>query len=182
VTEHGVPPGSGPEPSPTERRGLWDRLYGALTLDAAVFDEVEHDPDAMWQAVGVVALGGVAEAIGFPVGLGALPSGFIGWLVSAAVIWIIGVKILEHTSDFPELLRTLGFASAPKVLLVFGAILGPLSTLLWLFVLFLVAVAFIVAVRQALDVPTSRALSICVAAAVLNLIPSLFIGGAAWLI
>lgn len=169
-------------PFSSERRGFWERFYGALTLDAAVFDEVEHDPESMWQAAAVVALGAVAESIGYPVGAGGLVSGFVGWGVATAVIWIIGVKILEHTSDFAELLRTLGFASAPKVLLVFGAILGPFSGLLWLFVLFVVVVAFVIAVRQALDVPTNRALSICVVAAILNLIPSLFIGGAAWLI
>lgn len=170
-----------PEPGSSGGRGFWERLYGALTLDAQVFDEVEHDSEALWQAAAVVGLGAVAEGIGFPVRAGALVSGYVGWLVSVAVIWVVGVRILEHRSDFQELLRTIGFASAPKVLLALGIILGPLRSLLWLFVLFLIVVAFVVAVRQALDVRTERAVAICLVAAVLNLIPSLFLGGGAWL-
>jgi hypothetical protein len=174
-------PLSAPEPAEGEVRTFWERLYGALTLDAQVFEEVERDRDAMWQAAAVVGLAAVAEGIGFPVRALGLVSGFLGWLVSTAVIWVIGVRILEHRSNFQELLRTIGFASAPKVLLVLGLLLGPLRPLLLLFVLFLVVVAFVVAVRQALDVPTGRAVAICVVAAVLNLIPSLILGRGAWM-
>jgi hypothetical protein len=175
--------GSLPGAAQPGSRTFWERLYGALTLDATVFEEVEHDArDGLVQACGVVALASVARGIGYDSFLPSLLGGFIGWLFATAVIWIIGVKVLEHTSDYRELLRTVGFATAPRVLLVFGLILpGPLRALLSLFVLFLTVVNFVLAVRQALDVETGRAVFICAVGAIVNLIPSLILGGLAWL-
>ncbi len=43
-----------------QRRTFWERFYGALTLDATVFDEIEHDPKGVGQAAGVVAIVAVA--------------------------------------------------------------------------------------------------------------------------
>lgn len=168
---------------PKSERTFWERLWGALTLDASVFEEVEHDTrSGLAQACGVIALASVARGIGYGSIPGSVVGGFIGWLFATAVIWIIGVKILEHTSDYRELLRTVGFATAPRMLLVFGVILpGPLLGLLGLFVLFLTVVNFVLAVRQALDVETGRAVFICAVGAVANLIPSLVFGGLAWL-
>ena len=168
-------------PGAQGERTFWERVWGALTLDATVFNEVEHDREAIGQAAGLVALTAVAEVIGLGFSLGVAFSAFIGWIVSAAAVWIVGVKILEHNADFQELLRTIGFATAPRLALVLGIVLGPLRAVLWAFVLFLVAVAFVVAVRQALNIPTGRAVFVCAVAAILNLIPSLFLGGAAWL-
>jgi glycerol uptake facilitator-like aquaporin len=173
---------TGTEIHPKDPRGFWDRVYGALTLDATVFEEVERDTNAITQAAAVVLLASVARGLG----LGNLPysiiAGFVGWFVATAVVWIVGVKILEHTSDYQELLRTLGFATAPRVFLVLGILpIGPLRSLLWLFVLFLLVVAFVVAVRQALNIGTDRAVFICLVAALLNVIPSLLLGGMAWL-
>ena len=167
---------------PSGPRDFWDRVYGALTLDATVFEEVEHDPSAMTQAAVVVLIASVARGVGF----GNLPAsilgGFIGWFVATAVVWVVGIKILEHTSDFRELLRTIGFATAPRVLLLLGVLpIGPLRVVLGLFVLVLVVVSFVVAVRQALDVQTDRAVFVCIVAAVLNVVPSLLLGGMAWL-
>jgi hypothetical protein len=172
VAENDVEPG----------RSFQERLYGALTLDATVFAEVEHDAGALAQAAGVVAIAAVARGLGFGDLFYSLLAGFVGWFVAAAAVWIIGVKILEHPSDYGALLRTLGFATAPRLLLVLGILpLGPLRGLLWLFVLFLLVVAFVVAVRQALDVKTDRAVFVCLVAAVLNVVPSLLLGKMAWL-
>jgi hypothetical protein len=163
-------------------RGFWERLYGALTLDAAVFQEVERDTASIVQAAGVVALAAVARGLGFGDLLYSLVAGFVGWVVAAAAVWIIGVKVLEHSSDYPEILRTLGFATAPRILLILGILpIGPLRVLLWLFVLFLLVIAFVVAVRQALNVKTDRAVFVCLVAALLNVLPSLLLGKMAWL-
>jgi hypothetical protein len=170
------------ETDPCRQRRFWERLYGALTLDPNVYEEVEHDTEAMAQAAGVVALAAVARGLGFGDIPYSLVAGFVGWVVAAAAVWIIGVKILEHSSDYPELLRTLGFATAPRVLLVLGVLpIGPLRPLLWLFVTFLLVVAFVVAVRQALDVRTDRAVFVCLVAASLNVLPTLLLGKMAWL-
>jgi hypothetical protein len=165
-----------------DRRSFWDRVYGALTLDATVFREVEHDEDALAQAAVVVLLASVARGLGLGNLSYSIIAGFIAWFVAAAVVWIVGVKILEHTSDYKELLRTLGFAAAPRIALILGILpIGPLRGLLWLFVLFLIVVTFVLAVRQALNIPTDRAVFVCIVAAVLNVVPSLLLGGMAWL-
>ncbi len=158
---------------PAEPRSFGDRLLGAVKLDPNVFEEVEHDLDAVGQAAGVVALAGIAQGLGaiHVSGLGAVFAGlfasFAAWIIATAIVWAVGVKIFEHSSDFAELLRTLGFAWAPQILLVLGVIpLGPLGGLLWLGVLVLVLAAFVIAARQALDVTSGRAVLICVLAVV----------------
>ena len=49
------------------QRSFGERLVGAIKLDATVYEEVEHTPDAMGQAAGVVALAVVARSLGMPV-------------------------------------------------------------------------------------------------------------------
>ncbi len=150
-------------------RSFVERLTGALMLDASVYEEVEHDTSAMGQAAGVVALGAVASGIGAMAGagvsgvFGGVLMAFVGWALGAAVVWLVGVQMMGHTSDFPELLRTLGFASAPRILAVLGIIpiLGIVANLA---VLALSLVAWVIAVRQALDVETGRAVLVCVLA------------------
>ena len=160
----------GPVPS----RSFGERLLGAQRLDASVYEEVEHTPDALGQAAGVVALAALARGIGVSGELGVigeLLGAFAGWLFGTAVIWLVGVKILQHSSDFQELLRTLGFASAPQLLYILGVFpLGPLAPLLVLTVLVLGIFAWVIAARQALDVTTGRAVAICVLAQIPGLI------------
>lgn len=148
-----------------DRRSFGDRLIAALKLDATVFEEVEHDVDAVSQAAGIVALAGVAQGLGAGGPGGVFPgllASFTMWILATAIVWAVGVKIFEHTSDFAELLRTLGFAWAPQLLLAIGILpLGPLRALLWTAVFALVVAAFVIAARQALDVSTGRAIFVC---------------------
>jgi hypothetical protein len=153
-------------------RSFGERLLAALKLDASVFEEVEHDPEALPQAAGVVALAAVAGGLslihleGIVGVVGGVISTAVGWLLVTAIIWAIGVKAMGHTSDYVELLRTLGFAHAPQCLLVLGVLpLGPLMALVGLVVMVLSLIAFVIAVRQALDIETGRAVVVCVLAA-----------------
>jgi hypothetical protein len=149
-------------------RSFGERFVGALKLDATVYEEVEHDASALPQAAGVVALAAVATAIGHPAAeglgmLGSIVGSLIGWALSAGFIWIIGVRLFEHTSDYQELLRTIGFAQAPQLVMLLGIvpILGGLAVLaaaVW------GLAAYVIAVRQALDVSTGRAVWVCVLA------------------
>ncbi|MDJ0848426.1 MAG: YIP1 family protein [Myxococcota bacterium] len=174
----GTPPYSDIPSGPTGApRAFIDRLLGALKLDASVYDEVEHDPDALPQAAGVVAIAAVCAGIG---GGGSLLGGVIGavagWLMGAGLIWLVGVRLLEHQSDYPELLRTIGFASAPQVLLALAAI--PLfGTLVTVMVFFWGLAAYVVAVREALDVDTSRAVLVCLLAWGLVVVLSIVLAG-----
>ncbi len=104
---------------------LIDRMKGAALLNVDTFEEVEHDADATLQAAAVVAMVAVASAIGAsPLGAfgairGALAA-LVGWLIWAGITYLVGDKLFGGTATWGELLRTLGFAQAPGVLLVLG--------------------------------------------------------------
>jgi hypothetical protein len=154
------------------------RMVGAARLEPAMYEEVEADRTATGQALGVVALSSLASGIGGIAGgeqgfIGGLIVGLVGWVVWAFLTWIIGTKLLPEPttqSDMGELLRTLGFASAPGFLRVFGWIplVGGFVTLV---ALVWMLVATVVAVRQALDyTSTGRAILVCVIGWFVNLI------------
>lgn len=156
-------------------RSFGERLFGALKLDATVYEEVEHDTSAMGQAAAVVLLASIAQGAGAfqEAGTsGALASvigSFLGWAIGAGIVWVIGVKIMNCTSDYGELLRTLGFATAPGILAALGVLpLGDAAWILGLAIFVLSVIAAVIAVRQALDVSTGRAVVVCIIA---NLVP-----------
>ncbi len=165
-----APAGSGAAAGPV-RRSFPRRLLGALRLDAAVFEELEHDPAALAQAAGVVVLGGLARGVAAfgvegAVGLvGSVLGALVAWFASTAVVTAVGVRLFHGTSSFEELLRTLGFAAAPLLWLVLAAL--PLGSATWIVLLgahAMALAAFVVAARQALDVDTTRALAVCACA------------------
>ncbi len=88
----------------------------------------------------------------------------IAWFLWAFITYIVGTKLLpepQTRSDMGELLRTTGFSASPGVLRVLGGVplLGGLisfAVAIWMLV------AFVVAVRQALDYrSTGRAVAVC---------------------
>lgn len=144
------------------RRSLGERMKDAALLRIGAYEEVETDTTATGQAalvVGIVAvamaIGGVQEgAAGF---IGGLIAVYLGWLLWSAVTYLIGDKLLGGTATWGELLRTLGFAQSPGVLYVLGIIpfLGGIITFI---VAIWILVAGIVAIRQALDFSTGKAI------------------------
>ncbi|CAG0971894.1 hypothetical protein MYXO_01350 [Myxococcaceae bacterium] len=160
-------------------RSFGERLFGALKLDASVYEEVEHDTSALGQAATVVLLAGFAQSVAAFGELGAggalanLAGSFLGWAIGAGIVWVIGVKIMNCTSDFGELLRTLGFATAPGILGALGVLpWGEWGWVLGIAIFALSVVAAVIAVRQALDVSTGRAIVVCIIA---NLVPVVLI-------
>ena len=157
-------------------RSFLARFLGALRLDASVFEEVEHDAGALPQSAGVVAIAGLARGIQVLPEQGwidAVASGiaaFVMWFAVATAVTVIGVRILHGSSSFGELLRTLGFAAAPLVLLALCTLpLGVISTALSALVHAVAIGALVLAVRQALDTNTTRALIVCAGAIGLGL-------------
>jgi hypothetical protein len=131
-------------------------------LDVATFEEVEADRTATGQAAAVVAAVATAGAIGSwgSAGsqgvIGSVIGAFLGWMIWAAVTNFVGTRFLGGTADWGELLRTLGFAQAPGVFMVLGVI-PILGGLVGLGVAIWTLVAGIVAIRQALDFGTGKA-------------------------
>ena len=149
---------------------LQDRMIRAAKLDVQLYEEVEADQGAMAQAMTVVILSALAAGIGNAnVGLVGMVSStiaaLIGWYVWAFLTYFIGTKFLaepQTRSDHRELLRTIGFSSAPGLIRVLGIIPG-LGTLLFRVADIWMLVAMVIAVRQALDyTSTGRAIGVCV--------------------
>jgi hypothetical protein len=151
------------ETMPMHGRSITDRMKGAAMLDVHTYEEVEHDERATGQAAVVVLIVAVCSAIG-GVGtaggrgfIGGLVGAIVGWLLWSAITYLIGDKLLGGTATWGELLRTIGFAQSPGVLLILGIIpfLGLLITAavgIWMLI------TGVVAIRQALDFSTGRAL------------------------
>ncbi len=149
---------------------LLDRMIRAARLDSSLYDEVERDTTATTQALQVALLVAVAWGIGNVVGV--LPNGIpgevvrdlligvvggvVGWIGWSLITFWIGTTLMGGTATPGELLRTLGFAYLPNLLSIFKfiAFVGPLLGLvavLWSLV------AGVIAIRQALDFGTGRA-------------------------
>ena len=163
------------------------RLLRAAALDRRTYEEVEADARATGQAVVVVVLASAAGGIGL-LGVGAqtwqsfvagLVGSLIGWMAWAALTYLIGTRLLaepQTSADVGELLRTIGFASAPGILRALGAI-PVLGLTIYAVVSIWMLLAMVVAVRQALDYKsTTRAIGVCVVGWALSLVVAAVIG------
>lgn len=151
---------------------LSDRIVGAARLDVATYENVERDTTALPQALLVVVLGAIASGVG-SLGVngvlgfvGGIIGALVGWAVYAGIAYFVGVKLFalpETHSSWEELLRTLGFAQAPRLLLVLAWI-PILGAIIALIVAIWVLITTIVAIRQSLDFTTGRAIGTAVIA------------------
>jgi hypothetical protein len=144
-------------------RSVVTRAIGAAMLDIDTYEEVEADTTATAQAGMVVLAVAVASALGAsgegsPGMVAGVLNAFAGWLIWAGVTNLVGTRLLGGTADWGELLRTLGFAQAPGVLLILG-IVPLLGGVIQLGVGIWILVAGVIAIRQALDVSTGRAIA-----------------------
>ena len=135
-----------------------NRIIRACKLDVNLYEEVEADKSATVQAAVVVVLSSLAAGVG-ALSLGA--SNFlmapilslVSWYFWAYLIYIIGAKIFPEPNtkaDHGELLRTIGFSSAPGLIRVFG-FTPELMSITFIGAGVWMLVAMVIAVRQALD-------------------------------
>ena len=149
------------------------RLIGAVSLDAAIYEEVEADRGATGQALAVVVLSSLAAGIGAR-GLGGTSLAniafisvvtLLAWAAWALLTFEIGGRLMPEPQtrvDVGELLRTIGFAATPGLLRVFGVLPGVTIPAFAVTAVWMLA-AMVVAVRQALDyTSTGRAIAVCV--------------------
>ena len=144
------------------------RMIGAARLDTRAFEEVEADRTATTQALAVVVLSSVAGGVVVGDGVRGLVvgtlAGLLGWVIWAWLIYMIGTRWLPEpgtTADTGELLRVIGFATAPGILRVVG-VLPLLANLAMAITAVWTLVAVVVGVRQALDYrSTGRAVGVC---------------------
>lgn len=148
-----------------------NRIIQAAKLDVNLYEEVESDSGAMGQAMGVVLLSAVAAGIGSIGTKGAAGivigtiTALIGWYVWAYLTYLIGTKFFpepQTKADHGELLRTIGFSSAPGILRILGIIPFLYEIIFFISGVWML-VAMVIAVRQALDYKsTLRAVGVCI--------------------
>lgn len=168
---------------------LISKMVRASKLDVDLYEEVEADKTATRQAFMVVLISSVAAGLGLGLqallfgsddaGIADFIWGLVGGVVSALLMWLvfawltyfIGTRLFagpETSADWGELLRTLGFSTAPGVLRIipfFGFFVS-----IWMIV------TAVVAVRQACDFTTGRAIGTILVA----IIPTLIVQGIVW--
>ena len=135
-----------------------NRVFRAIKIDIDLYEEVEKDKKATIQAGIVVVLSSLAA------GVGALQMGasnfllapilsLLSWYVWAYLIYFVGVKLFggpKTKSNHGELLRTIGFSSAPGLIRVFG-VTPDLMTVTFIGSAFWMLACMVVAVKSALD-------------------------------
>lgn len=147
-----------------------NRMIRAAKLDVNLYEEVEANTGLTSQAIAVVVIAGIAGGIGGA--LGSLISGHgsffgslilnpittaIGYLIWAALTYLVGTTLFQGTADYGEMLRALGYSYAPQVLSLvsFVPCVGPILSFaggIWSLV------ASVIAIRQALDFDTTKAI------------------------
>lgn len=141
-----------------------DRMIRATKADVSLYEEAEATQALQNEAITIVAIVAVVGALGSLIvgaatgdGIGSALVGavfqgiavMVGYFLWAYIAFFVGTRLFNGTADYGELLRTLGYAQSPNVL-SFIPCIGFLAALwsLWLSV---------VAIRQALDFDTTKA-------------------------
>jgi hypothetical protein len=176
-------------------------MLRAAKLESQLYEEVEADNTGTGQALLAVVLVSLATGIGHGI-TGAMKGGqgsFLSFLsnlvwgiIGSLIIWFIfsllcywlGTSIFkgpETKSTLGELLRTLGFAYAPGLLNIFSFVpvvgsIVPFATFVW------TVIASVIAVRQACDFTTGKAIGTVIVAAIIPLVImvllAMLVGGA----
>jgi hypothetical protein len=170
---------------------LLDRMIRAARLDSKIYTEVETDTTATRQALIIVLLYSICSGIGFGFAdlltLGTeyffvrmftvLVGALVFWLLWSRIIYFVGTTLFRgpkapwrSIATYSELLRSIGFSATPGVLMIFTFVPFPVGGIIsivagvWMFT------ATVIAVRQALDFSTGRAITSCVVAGAIYLI------------
>ena len=157
---------------------LLNRMIRAAKLKVDLYEEVEADTTATRQAFLVVLIASLAIWIGAAIStlwaddppsiykafLGLVLAYILGWMTWSLLTWILGTMIFktqQTSATYGELLRTIGFAHAPLILGFFIFVPG-LGIMIYYSAGIWALVAGVIAVRQALDFSTWRAIGTCV--------------------
>ena len=143
-----------------------DRIMRAIRLDASVFREIAEDKNAMTEAAIIVVIVAILSSIGSAIGSDSffvtlivtlLLAILVNWLFWAVLTYFVGVYVFQGKSDIPEMMRVLGYANAPNLLGLFAFI----PCVGWIIAIAGAILAFIagfMAVREAMEFDTSKAI------------------------
>ena len=182
------------------QHSLVNRMIRAAKLEVDLYEEVEADTTANGQAFAAVLVASLAAGLGAGIAgvrvegglwflwglLAGLAASLIGWLVWSLFAYWLGTTMFkgpETSATYGELLRTIGFSNSPRVL-TFFAFIPFLGGIIVFVVSIWALVAGVIAVRQALDFSTGRAIATCVVGwiaymLIVFLVTGLVLGGSA---
>jgi len=173
-------------------------MVRAAKLEVGLYEEVEADTRANGQAFTAVLIASLASGIGAGIAslrveggtwffwglLLGLVMAIIGWLAWSLIAYWLGTTLFrgpETSATYGELLRTIGYSNSARVLSFFSFI-PYLGGIIAFAVSVWVLIAGVIAVRQALDFSTWRAIGTCVVGWIIYmlfvfLVGSLVLGG-----
>lgn len=166
-----------------------DRIIRAIKLDKSLYAEVANNKNLMSESVIIVLVTAALAGIGSMINAERPMVAFItqivsnllfGWFLWSLIAYFIGKVFFDGDSDVEEMLRTLGFATAPRLLSLFsfvpcvGWLIGLAGGILSL-------IAGIIAIRESMEFSTEKALITAIIGFILYLmanaaIRALFIG------
>jgi hypothetical protein len=152
---------------------MLERIIRLIRLEPSVFGEIESDPQATTQAAIIVTVSSLLSALGLAMisptpatsFIGGFVNGLAGWIIWSAVTYALGKSLFSGGGTFEQMLRVLGYASAPSFLGVFAFVpcLGLFAGFAgWLISL----IAGVMAIREALDLGWAAAIVVVVIGAV----------------
>ncbi|MGI6368432.1 MAG: YIP1 family protein [Anaerolineae bacterium] len=146
------------------------RVTRMVKMDHTVYDEIAEDQQATIEAAIIVAITALLGALGvlFVRNFGAFVWAFvrsiiIGWVLWSAIVWVVGTKIFSGNGTFENILRVMGYVTAPLVLgiiPVIGSFVGSILSLVLSFF----------AVRETMDLTTEKTVLTIVIGWVINLV------------
>lgn len=150
-----------------------DRVVGVLRLDVPTYEAIERDRHATREAAIVVVAVAIAAGIG---GLDEGGRGFISGIIFSVLMWLIfsgfayffgkqifGTPTTQASAE--QVARTVGYARAPGLLNIFGFI-PILGGLIGFVASIWGIITLVIAIRQALDFSTGRAIITAIIAAI----------------
>jgi hypothetical protein len=149
-----------------------DRMIQAAKLNVDFYNEAERDTSLTQEALLIVILvslaGGIGSLLGGIIGpqgigralLGAVVTivlGIVNYYIWSYVTLFVGTKLFDGKADAGEMLRTLGYAHTPQLLGLLGFI--PCVGILFVLAGFILSlIAVVLAIREALDFDTVKAI------------------------
>jgi len=142
-----------------------NRIIRAIKLDRTLFSEVAHNESLLGESLIIVFLVAVVSGIGtmvnasqpiFALTTEVINSVLFGWLLWSVVAYFVGTAFFGGKSSINEMLRTFGYANAPRLLGLF-AFIPCIGWLLALLGGILSLIAGIIAIRESMEFETEKA-------------------------
>lgn len=159
---------------------MLDRVIRAIRLEPGLYREVARSEKLMGESLIIVVAVAFLSAVGNMIGADKPVFSFIaeivnsvlfGWLLWSLIAYFVGKTFFDGKSSINEMLRAIGYASAPRLLSLFAAI----PCLGWVIALIggiLSLVAVVIGIREAMLFDTDKAIITAVIGFVLYLITS----------